>query len=573
MAEAAALRAAGRADQAAALYTKLLDADPDNVEALYRLGMMRAAAGAINEARDLLRRAVEIDPHFADGFSDLGVLCRRLGDGDGARAAYGRAMALTPAHVDALFNFGNLLSAAGETAEAAALYRRAIAARPSHQGALNNLGLMLQRSGDSAGAAELFRQALAHDGSQAKTHNNLGNALRESGAMREAAASHRRAVELDPDFCDGWRNLSVALQKLHLMEEAVEPARRALALQPDNPELLLNLGTLMVRLGRIERGAAAFDAALAIDPDYAEAHWNRSHILLLHGHFREGWREYEWRLRCPGLNAYGRSFDAPRWDGAPLDGRRILIHSEQGFGDTLQFVRFLPLVKARGGTVIFETPPPLTRLFDGLAGVDEPVETGSSLPAFDCYAPLLSLPFLFGTEQATIPAAPRLTPPPPASLPDSGKKRVGLVWAGQPSHGNDRNRSMTLAALAPLLANAACDFVSLQLGPARGQFAELGLQSRIAGPAGLLTDFAATASVIGALDLVIAVDTAVAHLAGALGKPVWLLLPHVPDWRWMLNRSDTPWYPTMRLFRQKAAGAWDRVVAEVATALEDFARR
>ncbi len=578
MGEAELLRAAGRTDEAAALYTKLLDTDPDNVEALYRLGMVRAGAGAINEARDLLQRAVEIDPDFADGFSDLGVLCRRLGDGDGARAAYGRALALNPAHVDALFNFGNLLNADGETDEAAALYRRAIAARPAHQGALNNLGLMLQRTGDSAGAAEQFRQALAHDGGQAKTHNNLGNALRDSGALREAAASHRRAVELDPDFCDGWRNLSVALQKMHLMEDAVEPARRALALQPDNAELLLNLGTLLVRLGQIKKGAAAFDAALAIDPDYAEAHWNRAHVLLMHGDFRAGWREYEWRLRCPGLNAYGRTFDAPRWDGAPLGGRRILIHSEQGFGDTLQFVRFLPLVKAMieggGGTVIFETPRALTRLFDSLAGVDEPVETGGRLPAFDCYAPLLSLPFLFGTEEATIPAAPCLTVPSPplVNLPASGRKRIGLVWAGRPQHGNDRNRSMTLAALKPLLENAACDFVSLQLGPARGQLAELGLQARIADPGDLLTDFAATASVIESLDLVIAVDTAVAHLAGALRRPVWLLLPHVPDWRWMLNRSDTPWYPTMRLFRQPAAGRWDRVVAEAATALEDFAR-
>jgi tetratricopeptide (TPR) repeat protein len=575
--EAATLRAAGKPDEADLLYQSLLETNPDDTEAMYRLGMTRATAGAVAEARDLLLRVVEIDPNFADGFSDLGVLNRRLGDSDAARDAYRKALDLNPDHVDALYNSGNLENAAGETEAAESFYRRAIAARPGHQGALNNLGLLLHKKGDHEGAASIYRQALSHDDTLAKTHNNLGNALRDSGgdsgALEQSVASYRRSVELDADLCDGWRNLSVGLQKMHLMEDAVEPARRALALEPDNPELLLNLGTLMIRLGQMKKGADAFDAALAIRPDYAEAHWNRAHVQLMHGGFREGWREYEWRLRCPGLNAYGRTFDAPRWEGETLAGKRILIHSEQGFGDTLQFARFLPQVKQRGGTVIFEAHKTLMRLFDGIEGADVLVQAGEDMPSFDCYAPLLSLPFLFGTEEASIPAAPGLKVPSPPliELPETGNKRIGLVWAGRPQHGNDRNRSMALSHIRPLFENERCDFFSLQLGPARDQIEQENLQSTVTDLADHLTDFAGTASLIEALDLVIAVDTAVAHLAGTLGKPVWLMLPFVPDWRWMLHRSDTPWYPTMRLFRQPAARNWGGAVEEARTALAEFA--
>lgn len=572
--EAATLRAAGRQDEAVLLYQSLLETNPDDTEAMYRLGMTRATTGAVAEARDLLMRVVEIDPNFADGFSDLGVLSRRLGEIDAARAAYGKALALKPDHVDALYNCGNLENAAGETEQAESFYRRAIAARPAHQGALNNLGLLLHKKRDHEGAAEIYRQALSHDDMLPQTHNNLGNALRDSGALEQSLASYRQAVALDADLCDGWRNLSVALQKMHLMEDAVDPARRALALEPDNPELLLNLGTLMIRLGQMKKGSDAFDRALAIRPDYAEAHWNRAHVLLMQGGFREGWREYEWRLRCPGLNAYGRTFDAPRWDGAPLTGKRILIHSEQGFGDTLQFVRFLPQVKQRGGTVIFEAHKALRRLFDGIEGADILVQSGGDMPEFDCYAPLLSLPFLFGMEEGSIPATPHLRPasPPPINLPDSSSKRIGLVWAGRPQHGNDRNRSMALDHIKPLFENERCDFFSLQLGPARDQIEQQNLQSTLTDLGEHLTDFAATASLIEQLDLVIAVDTAVAHLAGTLGKPVWLMLPFVPDWRWMLHRSDSPWYPTMRLFRQPVARDWNAVVADMKAALVEFTR-
>jgi len=568
--QASAHREAGRLREAAAIYRSLLRSRPDDAEALHGLGSTHAAAGDIAGACDLLARSVECGPASADALSDLGVLRRRLGDREGALEAYRAALAIEPRHADALFNCANLLRAAGEADEAAALYRRALAAQPGHAGALNNLGLLLHDKGDYAGAAERFRQALASDDSQPLPHNNLGNALMKTGAVEDAAACYRRAVALDGAYRDGWRNLSVALQELDRPDEALGPAQRAAGLDPENAELQLNLGTLLFKLGRTADAAAALERAVALRPDYPEARWNRAQSLLLAGNFRDGWAEYEWRLRCPGLNAYGRSFEVPRWDGGALDGRRILVHAEQGFGDTLQFVRFLPLVKARGGHVILECQPALTRLLEGVAGADEVVPAGRKLPAFDCTVPLLSLPYLFGIDEAAIPAAPYLRAPAPPllELPAGENRRIGLVWAGRPSHANDRNRSIPLERFRPLLGVAGCDFFSLQLGPAREQIAAGGMTGRIADLADALSDFAATAAAVAQLDLVIAVDTAVAHLAGALGRPVWLLLPYVPDWRWMLNRADSPWYPAMRLFRQPAPGDWGGVFGEVGAALD-----
>ena len=570
--QAGAHREAGRLREAAAIYRALLRSRPDDAEALHGLASTHAAAGDTARACELLARAVELDPGSADALSDLGVLRRRLGDPEGALAAYRAALEIDPRHIDALYNCANLHKAVGEAEAAAALYRRALAVQPGHPGALNNLGLLLHDRGDYAGAAERFRAALECDELQPQPHNNLGNALMKMGALEDAAACYRRAVGLDDGYRDGWRNLSVVLQEMDRLDEAREPARRAAELDPDNAELQLNLGTLLLRLGRTGDAAAALDRAVALRPDYPEARWNRAQSLLLNANFRDGWAEYEWRLRCPGLNAYGRTFDRPRWDGGALDGRRILVHAEQGFGDTLQFVRFLPLVKTQGGHVILECQPALVRLLEGVPGGDEVVPAGGGLPDFDCTVPLLSLPHLFGTDEATIPAAPYLCPPAPPLLvlPDSKARRIGLVWAGRPEHANDRNRSIPLERFRPLLDTEGVDFFSLQLEPGREQIAAGGLRGRIADLADSLTDFAVTASAIDQLDLVVAVDTAVAHLAGALGKPIWLLLPHVPDWRWMLGRSDTPWYPTMRLFRQPEAGDWDSVFALVGAALREM---
>ncbi len=570
--QAMAHRVSGRLREAAAIYRSLLTASPDDPEALYGLASTHAAAGDIVEARDLLARVVEIEPGSADAFSDLGVMWRRLGDVDRARDAYQAALGIDPGHVDALYNFANVRKAAGETDEAAALYARALARDPGHLGALNNLGLLLHDRDDFEGAAALYARALERDATLPQAHNNLGNARRGSGALDEAVASYRRAVELDAFYGDAWRNLSVVLQDLDRLEDAADPARRAVEITPDDAELHLNLGTLMMKLGRMEAAGAAFDAALAIDPNYPEARWNRAQWLLLSGNFRDGWTEYEWRLRCPGLNAHGRDFDKPLWTGGSLQGQRILIHVEQGFGDTLQFIRFLPLVKQQGGQVLLECRPELARLLEGIAGCDALVPVGGAMPDFDCYAPLLSLAHRFAIDGASLPAAPYLSPPAPPliELPESGKKRIGLVWAGRPGHANDHNRSVALDRFRPLLATEGCSFFSLQFGPGRDQIQTGGLADAVTDLGEELGDFAVTASAIAQLDLVIAVDTAVGHLAGALGKPVWLLLSHVPDWRWMLGRDDTPWYPTMRLFRQPALGDWDSVFAELETALADL---
>jgi tetratricopeptide (TPR) repeat protein len=572
---AAAMQRAGKNAEAETLYRSLLDRDPADAQALWRYALLKAAGGHTGEGRALLEKAVTADPGFLYAFNDLGVVCRRDGDPAAAETAYRSALAIDPEHVDTLYNFANLLADTDRKEEAEPLYRRALSHRPTHVGALNNLGRLLLDRDRTEEATGLFRRALSCDDTQPQTHNNLGNALKAAGSLEEAVEAYRTSVTIEPSFGDGWRNLSVVLQQMNRMEDAALPAQRAAALRPDDPETHLNLGTVMMRTGRMSEGRAALEAALALKPDYPEAHWNRSHWHLLHGEFRAGWAEYEWRLKCPGLNSYGRSFDVPLWDGGPLDGRTIYIHWEQGFSDTIQFVRFLPLVKARGGRVVFECQAALANLFETLPGVDLLVTPEDNYVEFDCYAALLSLPHLLGTGLDSIPPTPYLSPPRSGGLhlPEeetAGRRalRVGLVWAGRPAHGNDRNRSISLDALGPLFDVPGCRFYSLQLGEARTQISPAGLEDSLIDLSGGLTDFLQTATIIGSLDLVIAVDTAVAHLAGAVGRPVWVLLPRVPDWRWMLGRDDTPWYRTMRLFRQAEAGCWEMPVAAIASALQ-----
>ncbi len=567
---AVAMRRAGRPADAGAIYRRLLDLNENDTLALWGFAMAKVAEESHAEARAMLERAVAIDPRLVHAFNDLGVICRRMGDAPAAESAYRAALAIDSGHVDTLYNYANLLADGDRADEAENLYRRALAGRPGHVGALNNLGRLLLGRDRTDDAIALFRQALTHDEGQPQTYNNLGNALKAAGALDDSVDAYRSCVEREPRFGDGWRNLSVVLQQMNRMDEAAAPAERAAALSPDNPELFLNLGTVMIRLGRYAEGRNALEKALALDPDYAEAHWNRSHLYLLDGDFRNGWAEYEWRLKCPGLNSYGRKIDAPPWTGGDLAGKTIFVHWEQGFGDTIQFARFLPLVKERGGTVVFECQVALNALFAGLPGVDRLVNARDAVSGFDCYAPLLSLPNILGTDLASIPAAPYLTAPrAEVALPatDAGRLRIGLVWAGRAEHGNDRNRSIPLSALRMLFDVPGCDFFSLQLGAAREQISAEGLHAKLIDLSGSLTDFSATAALIGSLDLVISVDTAVAHLAGALGRPIWVLLPFVPDWRWMLGRNDTPWYGTMRLFRQGADRRWETPVAAIGAAL------
>ena len=402
-------------------------------------------------------------------------------------------------------------------------------------------------------------------------HNNLGAVLAGLGRHAEAASHFRDTVRLRPDSAAGHGNLGLAYLKQDKPVEALVYFERALRLNPNSSETHNNAGVAWVDLGQPDQALACYDESLRLSPQYDAARINRSRALLKVGQFARGWVEYEWRWRIPGTV----SPPEPTWDGSPLSGRTILLHAEQGLGDILQFVRYAVLVKNRGGSVLLECPASLTRLLATCLGVDGVVSSGQSRPPADCHAPLLSLPRLFGADWASIPASiPYLSADAGRrehwrqQLAGSGGLRVGLVWQGNPNFGGDRQRSARLAQMAPLSRVPGVRLYSLQKGPSVEQLqAEAGQAVTDLGADGW-SDFAETAAVVVNLDLVIAVDTAVAHLAGALGVPVWLALPQASDWRWLVGREDSPWYPSMRLFRQRRRGDWNEVFLRMARALE-----
>ena len=426
---------------------------------------------------------------------------------------------------------------AGRLPEAIAGYRHVLRLAPGHASAWINLGVALRASGHAEEAVACLRRGVQLKPDDAGVCSNLGNALRAVGRLREASTWHRRALALDPGRGQAHYNFALACRDLGELDEALAHLARAEAAGYRSPEL----------------------------------HWDWALTLLLAGDLKRGFIAYEWRWKLPDNPP--RFVDAPRWQGEDLADRALLVHAEQGFGDTIQFVRYLPLLASRGGKLLFECQTPLLRLFrdsPALAGV-ELFPRDAPLPRFDFQAPLLSLPRLLGTTADSIPAAvPYLTPPRGKRRPASNAGlRVGIAWAGKPSHRNDRNRSVDLARFRPLLDLPGIRFVSLQQGAAAAAIAELDWASRLEALDPPPVDFAETAAAMMQLDLVITVDTAVAHLAGALARPVWTLLPFAADWRWQTLRTDSPWYQTMRLFRQARPGDWTEVFQRVHAALRD----
>ncbi len=431
-------------------------------------------------------------------------------------------------------------------------------------------GLEHHNNGDLEEAARIYGQALILDPRIPDIYNNLGVALRALGKLEASAACYQRSLALNPDHAGSYTNLGNVLRGLGRLDAAAASHRRAVELAPDEANTHYNLGLALRDLGRITEALQCFAKTLELNPDHPDCHWDRSLSLLQNGDLKEGFQEYEWRWKLSTNPP--RAFEQPEWDGGDLGGKTILLHQEQGFGDMIHFARYIPMVKEKGGTVVVEMQPQLSRLISTIDGVAKVVNLGSDLPAFDVYAPMMSLGKIFGTTLDTIPAAiPYLKAPDahavplPASL--SNPLKVGIAWAGRPTHKNDANRSSWFGHFTELMGLADVALYSLQTGPAAGAIAENGCEAFVTDMAARINDFADTAAVIGQLDLVISVDTAVAHLAGALGKPVWVVLPHPGDWRWMLERDDSPWYPTMRLFRQSTPGDWGPVFEALRQAL------
>jgi tetratricopeptide (TPR) repeat protein len=504
---------AGRLGEAEARYQAILARRPKEIAALHCLGLVALQGGKPDRAVAFLGRAASLTPADPAVLSNLGSARRAAGQLDEAVAAFNAALKIDPRAGETLFNLGNALGALRRHAEAEQAYRRAIAAGNCRQG----------------GAA---------------VYCNLGLLLEERGAIDEAIAAYRQAVQRRPEFAEYHYNLGNALRAKLALDEAV----------------------------------AAYDRALMLRPDYPEARMNQSLAFLLKGDFARGLEGYEARRLTP--EAEQRGFSAPLWRGEALVQRCLLLHAEQGFGDTIQLLRYLPVLDAYGGRIVVEVQPALRALVDAkvrrdaLASV-EVRSRGEALPSFDCHLPMMSLARILGIASKAFPVrTPYLWPNSQAAaywqtrLGAGGVQRIGLVWAGNPHHRNDRNRSIQPAQLAPLVEGSlfgtnSRQFFSLQVGAAATGISVFPSGS-ITDLSPFLHDFAETAAALTALDLIITVDTSVAHLAGALGRPVELLLPYAPDWRWMLDRSDSPWYPTMRIHRQKIPGDWAGVISGLA---------
>jgi Tfp pilus assembly protein PilF len=466
---------------------------------------------------------------------------------------------------------------AGRIDEAETIYRQILHACPRHAEVLQLLGTLYLQRGQPRQAVAWLQRSVAVAGGNAAVFSNLGSAYLALGRNAEARTALQRAVAHDPAFGQAHYNLGMALYNLGMLAESAASYRRTLQCDPDMAAAHNNLGDVLRQLGQTDAALAHCTRAVELAPRMATAHYNRSLILLGLGRWSEGWHEYEWRLQCPALR--GRSFRQPRWNGQPLAAATLLVHAEQGLGDTLQFIRLLPLVRQRCPRVLVAVQAPLVPLLRA-SGIDV-CTAGDDLPDFDQHVPLLSLPGLLGLSLRNIPAeVPYLAPQPALveqwrhRLAAFGGQRVGLGWQGRPTYREDRQRSIPLLQFAPLAQVSGVTFVGLQKGPGSEQiplvqdrFSIVDLGSAADVAAGPFMD---TAAIVQNLDLVITSDTALAHLAGALGVPVWLALGFAPDWRWLTRGATSPWYPTMRLFRQPAPGDWPSVFAEMTRALTEW---
>lgn len=456
--------------------------------------------------------------------------------------------------------------------EAAKGYFEAVRLQPDCFEAHCQLGVILRQLQQPEEALSCLQVAGRLNPNFPKLHALQAAILRDLQRFEEAVACCQREIQVSPHDPDAHYNLGLMLQNVDRLEEAIGAYQRALELRPGHVDALVNLGAVFRQQLKTDAALRCFKEAVRCAPQNPEPHWELCTVLLALGQFERGWQQYEWRWRQKDFHSPPARFAQPEWDGSDLRGRRILLHCEQGYGDTIQFARYTSLVAARGGEVIFGCPKPLSSLIGTVPGVGEVVTNRGALPSFDVHAPVMSLPRILGTTLETVPAAIPYLRPPRRSVwsPKQAERslKIGLAWAGDPRHRNDRRRSLSLDRFRPLINQKGTSWYSLQVGKLSAEITRRGLERVLPDWGSRFQDFGDTADAVAELDLVIAVDTAVAHLAGALGKPVWTLLPFEAEWRWMIGREDSPWYPTMRLFRQSSPGDWDEVLKRVGLELE-----
>lgn len=509
---------------------------------------------------------------------ELADAAQRQGDRARAEFIYAQILRAVPNEPRALNALGVLAYEAGKLDAADGYLSQAIAAFPGDPSFHNNLNLVRRAQGRPIEAAECCRRALALAPRVPQLHSNLGIALKDSGALAESVPCFERAIELQSDYADAHYNLANALTKLHRLAEAEAAYRRALELAPNQWDIHNNLGTLCELQGRYDEAMASYERALELNAEAPEVHRNQAMIRLRDGNFREAWQDYEWRWRWAMPQYAVPEFPEPKWNGEPLAGRTILVRAEQGIGDIIQFLRFLPALKQQGARVLFECAPKLHALLSTAPGMDRIVPDEGEPEPVDYGISLLSLPAVFGTTLETLPAqVPYLFAEQARIercrklLRNEGKLNVGIGWQGNPFYTGDYYRSIPLREYAPLAACSGVQLYSLQKGHGQEQLGELAEPMGIIDVAAELDNegrtFVDTAAMMKNLDLVITSDTSMAHLAGALGVEVWVALQYSPNWRWLIERSDCPWYPTMRLFRQPRFADWSGVFDRIAVAL------
>ncbi|MDO9360343.1 MAG: tetratricopeptide repeat protein [Polaromonas sp.] len=640
--QAVALQQQGKLDEARALYAEVLQAQPDNFDALHLMGLVEFSSGRPEQAAELIGRAIAVGPNNAAAHHNLGTVLAALGQHEASAHNHLRAAALNPGFADAHHAAANALASLGKHREALVSYDKALAIRPDLAQAWNNRGNVLAALGEPEASLGSFDKAIALQPDFVDAHDNRGLALHAAGRFDEALASHDRALALSPERAqahvgrgsalqaldrhagavasydraialrpgyamayynrglsllstklydkavasydqwlsfqpnhpEAWNNRGLALRGMGQHQAALESYERALAARDSYADAWSNHGVALTDLGRHAEALASYQRVLAMNPADAEAHLNLGICALQSGDFGRGWPAYEWRLKCKQEDPAGiRDFPQPRWTGAePLEGKTILLHTEQGLGDTLQFSRYVREVAALGARVILEVQPALVGLLQELEGASAVLGRGHPLPSFDCHCALMSLPLAFKTLPHTIPppaagfsAAKTVTGRTAAWQARLGAKAgpcVGLVWSGSPTHKNDSNRSIPLSELLAALPPGV-QYVSLQKDVRDADAKTLAAHPGVLHVGDELKDFTDTAALCGLMDLVISVDTSVAHLSATLGRETWVLLPFNPDWRWMLERSDTPWYPDAVLYRQESFGNWQTVLKAV----------
>jgi len=585
---------AGRIDLAIDFVGRAIRVDQGNPEYFSSLGTYLACQGRFVEALKSYEVALKLKPDYAEVWVRIGDLERQRKQLQEALLAYDHALSVDPRCVDAADKSGSILIELHRYGEALARFEQSDTVRPGRSETLFYKGICFQVLKRAEEAVASYTMALTADGKNYLARNNLGVMSLDMGQLEEAVAHFIKVTQIRPHEGNAFNNLGLALSRLKRFDEALTVLNRAVALAPDHVEAINNRGNVLRQIDRAEEALADFDRAIALKPDHAyayanravclddlsrpdealasyksaltlkpdhsEAHWNLAINRLRSGDFKNGWVGAEWRWKVPSLRLSRARSNSPVWLGAePIASKTLLLHNDQGLGDAIMFCRYIPLLAALGAKVVLEIESPLKDLLSGVEGIAQCVVKGETLPDHDFQCPLASLPLAFGTSIDTIPSSvPYLSLRQQAKdwdvfLGSTGLPRIGIVWSGNPNYSKDHNRSMSLKAMAPLF-DVEAQFVSLQKTARESDLGLLRERGDILDAAPELESFADTAALIQHLDLVISVDTSVAHLAGALGKPVWIALAHVADYRWFLDRDDSPWYPTARLFRQSATG-------------------